>query len=153
MMEQQENQEQPRPAWGKRVGEFFAWSGGFAGTAVIAALLILLIADLFSAKRLFTFRGASDATFWAASLVLLAGLLAPSSSDLESLNRRPGQSKSPADSQPYQGGGGWLTRMDERAARLRQRRIQRVYNPWRWRLWFASLLTMGISVLLGLPSM
>jgi hypothetical protein len=38
----------------------------------------------------------------------------------------------------------------DKDVRKARRRIQRVYNPWRWRFWAAALLAFGLSILVGL---
>ncbi|MBL7198685.1 MAG: hypothetical protein ISS56_00905 [Anaerolineae bacterium] len=121
--------------WWKEVGIFFAWAGGFAGAAGVVVAVLLLIADLFSAERLFTGRSLSDWTFWSATILMLIGLIAPASTDV---NKSTGKNKQREE----QG--------EDRMTRTVRKRLRRVYDPWRWRLWGSALLAFGLSILFGI---
>lgn len=123
-----------RPWW-QNVLVFLGWAGGFAGSAAVVIVVLVLIADLLSRERLFTARILSDWLFWSSALLMLLGLVAPSSSDIqEATDKRKRESK----------------RQENRATRSIRRRLRRVYDPWRWRLWGSALLEFGLSALIGL---
>jgi hypothetical protein len=117
--------------WLQKLGVFWAWAGGFAAVAGVAVVLLVGIMDLFSKEQLFTARTISDWTFWASALLMLFGLLAPSS--------ELGQSKDKKEQNE-----------PSRATKALRRRLRRAYDPWRWRMWGAALLTFGLSALIGL---
>jgi hypothetical protein len=135
VLEQVHEEHQDKGPWWQRIGIFFAWAGGFAGAATVAAALLLLIVDLFSAGRLFTVRTLSDWMFWVAAFLMFGGLLAPSATELEKATSKREKSKNDGES---------------RLTRSVRKRIRRVYNPWRWRLWASAVLAFGLSVLAGL---
>jgi hypothetical protein len=142
--------------WYQEVGIFFAWAAGIAVGTGVAALLILLLVDLFSTGRLFTARSASDWLFWAASLLLFSGLLAPSAADVKdsSSTRQTGgaqRSSATQRSARIESSESSSTRSPaERRAQAVRKRLLRVYNPWRWRLWASAFFCFGLSVLAGL---
>ncbi len=67
---------------------------------------------------------------------MIVGLLAPSAADLDKSSGKR------AEEEESSGEG--------RTTRALRRKIRRVYDPWRWRLWAAALLAFGISALVGL---
>ena len=113
------------PVW-RRLGLLLAWAGGIAGAATLLVALLLLIVELFSSGSTLTLLSFSNWIFWASAILMFIGMLAPVASDLE-------------------GGRG---KKDREARRVR-RRIQRVYNPWRWRIWLAAALAFGLAMLVG----
>lgn len=133
-----EEQETGRPWW-QTLGIFLAWAAGFAVAAALAATLALGIVELFKSGRQFTIRTLSDYVFWASALLMLGGLLSPTSGGTDAITGK--KAKSEVDV-----GEGRSTRM------LRQR-MRRVYDPWRWRLWAGAILAFGISMLVGLAAM
>jgi len=144
--------------WYVQVGLFFAWSAGIAVGAAIVAILILGIVDLFSAGRVFNVRTASDWLFWTAALLLFSGLLAPSASEFGQTtgNRRTRQPNVPfatqrASARPQTDPEEQASTRspDERRRDALRKRMLRVYNPWRWRLWASALFCFGLSVLTG----
>ncbi len=140
--------------WYHQVGIFVAWAAGIGLGMGIVTLLLLLIADLFAAGRLFTGRNASDWLFWASALLLFSGLLAPSTSDStepidprrpKSATSRTSSAQRAAQSEPPS-----ARSFEERQARAVRKRLLRVYNPWRWRLWASSVVCFSLSVLAGM---
>jgi hypothetical protein len=131
-----EDQRSDRP-WIQRAGIYLVWAIGFALAAGVVVTLLLLIIDLFAKGRLFTARNLSDWTFWAAALLMVVGLVAPSAGDVDQLTSR--QKRESA-------------RAEDRQSRAIRRRIRSVYDPWRWRFWGSALFTFGLSVLIGLFS-
>ncbi len=150
--------------WYQQVGIFFAWAAGIALAAGIVTVVLLLIVDLFSAGRLFTARSLSDWLFWTSALLLGGGLLSPSASDINKPTKRPSgmrrsftaqrssaaqrssvtqRAAKPQEEQPVENS-------QERRLRAVRKRLMRVYDPWRWRLWASSLLSFSLSVLAGL---
>lgn len=150
------------PKWLRQMGIFFAWAGGFAGAAVVIVVILVTVVSLFSATKFSKFLwNLSDWSFWASALLLVFGLIAPN---------EPGQNVSPGrKDQPARGSSSTsraasadskasgsepsadsASKFEERRQRAIQKRIMRVYNPWRWRLWMAAILTFGVSVLMGL---
>jgi hypothetical protein len=121
--------------WWQNVGILLAWAAGFAVTAALAATLILALVELFQRGRQFTARTLSDYVFWTSALLMVIGALSPSSPDLQ---RTSGKGKKEDDAS------------EGRATRLLRRRLRRVYDPWRWRLWAGAVLAFGLSVLIGL---
>ena len=155
--------------WYLQVGIFGAWAAGIALAAGIATAVLLLIVDLFSAGRLFTARSLSDWLFWASALLLFAGLLSPSASDINKPTKRPGgmkrsftaqRSSSTRRSSATQRSSTTQRALEpkeqpaaapeERRLRAVRKRLMRVYDPWRWRLWGSSLFSFAFSVLAGL---
>jgi hypothetical protein len=145
--------------WYVQVGIFCAWAAGIAVVAAIVAMLILGIVDLFSAGRVFTARSASDWLFWTAALLLFAGLLAPSATEFgqSAANRQSDRPNAPSATQRADGSqqaapaeGEQTKSSDERRRDALRKRMLRVYNPWRWRLWVSALVEFALSVLTGL---
>lgn len=129
----EQNSGQP---WWKRALMFWAWAGGFAGSAAVVVVIVILIAELFSRDRVFTARVISDWMFWASAALMLFGLVSPSSSDLQDASSKKKKSA--------------LKTQEDRTSRSLRRRLRRAYDPWRWRLWASALLTFGLSALIGL---
>lgn len=123
--------------WYWVVGTFVAWAAGFAGAAAVLVTVLLLLSDLFSAGQLFTARNLSDWMFWAAALLMVLGLVAPSSADVEGSSRKTDKDKGAKED-------------DTGISRTLRRRLRRVYNPWRWRLWASAAFAFGLSVIVGL---
>jgi len=127
--------------WYVRLGISLAWSAAIAVAAGIVSALVLAIRALLSANVQFTLANLSDHCFWAAALLMIAGMVSPPASDLErvrSRNRRE-QVRS-------------LT-AEERRARAMERRLRRIYDPWRWRIWGGAALAFGLAILFGALSL
>jgi len=129
--------EQSNDPWYVKVGVSLAWAAGIAVAAGIAAALVLGIRSLLSANVQFTFRNLSDHIFWTAALLMIGGMFSPSAGDLE---RSRDKSKEPRRS---------LT-PEERRTQALERRLRRVYDPWRWRIWGGAALTFVLAILSGL---
>lgn len=139
----QEGTERKETFWHK-TGVFFAWAGGFAGVGVVATTLLLLIVSIFNPTNFDNFfYHLSNWCFWMSSLLMFGGLLVPTEipSD-EADKRRSATGKAQADDLT-------MDKWELRRQRAMERRIARVYNPWRWRLWMAALIALGITVLFG----
>jgi hypothetical protein len=137
--------------WQQRILSFLAWSGGVAGATGLALMLLLLIVELFTAGRQFTARALSDWFFWGAALLLLAGLLAPSASEVqESSRQRSSRGRQRSATQRSTGEKMPQRPFQSRRDRAMRRRLLRVYNPWRWRLWASALLCFALSMIAGL---
>jgi len=140
--------------WYKEVGVFLAWAFGIGTSVALITLILLLAVDLISPQRLFSGRTVSDWLFWGSAALLFSGLLAPSASDLKDSTQKRGekrkktnfsvtrQSSSNAETPS-------LSATDRRSDAIRKR-LLRVYNPWRWRLWASALVSFGFSMLTGL---
>ncbi len=142
-----ENMEQ-QPFW-RRVGVFFAWSGAIGGGVSLITFLLVVIVSLFQEDKFANFAlDVSNWLFWTFALLLFGGLIVPSENaikDQEKEKRRPAITKTPTENTPN-----LLSRFQERRQKTMRKRIANVYNPWRWRFWMASLITLGICVLFGL---
>jgi hypothetical protein len=128
--------EQSNDSWYVKLGVSLVWSAGMALAAGIVAILILGIRSLLSANLQFTFRNLSDHIFWIAALLMIAGMFSPTASDLE---RSRDKKKTQERRTP-----------EERRARAVERRLRRVYDPWRWRIWGGAALTFVLAILSGL---
>ncbi len=126
-----------RPWW-QNLGLFLAWAAGFAVAAALVATLILALVELFQRGRQFTARTLSDYVFWASAVLMIGGFLTPAS---EGLGRSTGKTDQEEDES-----------REERTTRALRRRIRRVYDPWRWRVWAGALLAFGIAALVGLAA-
>ena len=135
-------QRQTADPWYRAAGISLAWAAGFAGASAVLVIAILLMRDLFSAERLFTARNVSDWIFWAAALLMVMGLIVPPPSSLEGSFRGAGQDQNNQDKDSQEDDSG--------LSRTLRRRLRRVYNPWRWRLWASAALAFSLSVLVGL---
>jgi hypothetical protein len=165
--------------WWKNAGIFLAWAAGFAAAAGIIVVVFVLIVSLLSPGMAFSARTVSDWMFWAAALLMVFGLLSPSAADAEKQvsSRRQGRRNSSQrrTSGAQRSASGVQRRAsatqrqsstqrassDQNQAQEQQsqpdrmseslrRRLRRVYDPWRWRLWGGALLTFGLSMLAGL---
>ncbi len=112
--------------WWRRAANFWAWAGGIGGASALAITIVVLIADLFAAGRQFTALNVSNWMFWTAAFLLLVGMLAPTGEEEEGMHSR-----------------------EDRLTRSVRRRLEKMYNPWRWRLWAAAAITFGLSALVG----
>lgn len=133
--------------WWRRLGIFAAWAGGIAGATAVVVTLLVLIVDLFSSKRLFSALNVSNWIFWASALLMGVGLLSPVAGEVQSL---PGQQTGSKDEEKKRKKDKDREKKKDKDVKKARRRIQRVYNPWRWRFWAAALLAFGISILVGL---
>jgi cytochrome c biogenesis protein CcdA len=133
-----EEQQTGRPWW-QNVGIFLAWAAGFAVAASLAATLILALVELFQKGRQFTVITLSNYVFWASALLMVVGALSPSSVDL--------QGASDKKKKEEEGGAG-----EGRATQMLRRRMRRMYDPWRWRLWAGAILAFALSALVGLAA-
>jgi hypothetical protein len=148
--------------WYEELGVFAAWAFGIGTSAALITFLLVLIVVLISPGLRLNGTIVSDWLFWASALLLFSGLLAPSASDLAdstqkrnekkrkktnfSVTRRTSSSAQAAD---------LSTEQDQRSAAERRsdavrKRLMRVYNPWRWRLWASAVVSFGFSMLAGL---
>jgi hypothetical protein len=137
--------------WLRRVLTFLAWSAGVAGVTGAILTLLLLIVELVTAGRQFSARALSDWLFWGSALLLLAGLLAPSASEMqESSSQRSSRGRQASATQRSSVEKKPQRSFQDRRERAIRRRLQRVYNPWRWRLWASALFCFGLSMIAGL---
>ncbi|MBN1936312.1 MAG: hypothetical protein JW934_16720 [Anaerolineae bacterium] len=149
----QENTEKKQAFW-QKTGIFFAWSGGFAGAGILATTLLLLIVSLFNLSNFDNFfYHLSNWCFWMSALLLFGGLIAPAEDtqedDEDDGRRRPSTDKASSinskdDKSPA------LDKFEARRRKMMDRRIARVYNPWRWRLWMSALIAFAITTAFGL---
>lgn len=133
-----EERETGRPWW-KRLGLFLAWAAGFALAAGLAATVVLGIIELFKGGRQFTLRTLSDYIFWTSALLMIVGFLSPASGSLEGVTNKKDSNQPDVQ--------------EGRSARLLQKRMRRMYDPWRWRLWAGAILAFALSALVGLAAM
>jgi hypothetical protein len=136
---QQVGAEQPDQPWYVKLGISAGWAVAISLAAALITAVIWTLITLISPNRQFTLRSLSDAFFWAAALLMLAGLVSPSASDLQ------GRDKEKKRERPKS--------LEERRERAMERRVKRVYNPWRWRVWAAAALTFGLAILSGFSTM
>jgi hypothetical protein len=143
--------------WYHQVGLFFAWSGGIALAADAAVILVLLVVALVSTVQ-FTAFEVSNWLFWTSCVLLFAGLFAPSASELQetaedrearssrhsSTTRRASTTQRASDNDRAP-----TVSFKERRVRALHRRLRRVYNPWRWRLWASAGISFALTVLIG----
>ena len=139
VLEEVVNERETGRPWWKKLALFLAWAAGFALAAGLAATVVLGIVELFKGGRQFTGRTLSDYIFWASALLMLFGFLSPASGGLEGVTSKKGSNE--PDGQ--QG----------RSTRALQKRMRRMYDPWRWRLWAGAILAFGLSALVGLVAM
>jgi hypothetical protein len=133
-----EEQQTGRPWW-QNLGLFLAWAAGFALAAALAATVILGLVELFRAGRQFTVTTLSNSVFWASAILMIVGFLTPTSAGPErGAGKREHNKVAPREG---------------RTTQILQRRMRRMYDPWRWRLWAGAILTFGISALVGLVGM
>lgn len=147
--------------WYQEAGVFAAWAFGIGTSVALITLILLLIMDLFSPEQLFRGFAPSNWLFWSSALLLFSGLLAPSASDLAestqkrndrqkkktnfAVTRRTSSTTQAADVSPED-----TRSAAERRSDAVRKRLMRVYNPWRWRLWASALVCFGFSGLAGL---
>jgi hypothetical protein len=143
--------------WYQELGLLVVWAVGIGTSAALATLILLLIVDLFSSQRLLNGRTISDWLFWTSALLLFSGLLAPSASDLrDSTKKRNQQKKKKTNFAVTRSASSQNTATEpaisaaEKRTDAVRRRLQRVYNPWRWRIWASALVSFGFSMLAGL---
>jgi hypothetical protein len=148
---------QPGMPWYRQVGLFFAWSGGIALAADAAVILVLLVVALVSTVQ-FTAFEVSNWLFWTSCVLLFAGLFAPSASELQetaedrqarssrhsSTTRRSSTTQRASDDDRAP-----VVSVQDRRLRAMHRRLRRVYNPWRWRLWASAGISFALTVLIG----
>ena len=123
--------------WHVRLGLSLAWSAGIAVTAGLAAALVWAVRALLSANVQFNFASLSDHCFWAAALLMIGGMFSPSASDLGRVRDRDKRERIRPKT------------TEERRAQSMERRLRRIYDPWRWRIWGGAGLTFGLAVLFG----
>lgn len=159
---------EPRRTWLRNAGLFLAWAGGLAGGAAVLVAIVLLIGDLFVADRLFALRHFSNGMFFAFVALMIGGLIAPLAGErfraeqdgagiwrsLPNKKEEDAPEARHVSGQPVPNKGRNPLRLSDkemdRVRRVARKRIARVYNPWPWRLWTASLLAFGIAILSGL---
>jgi hypothetical protein len=154
---------QPDMPWYHQVGLFFAWSGGIALAVDVVAILVLLVVALVSTVQ-FTAFEMSNWLFWASCVLLFAGLFVPSASELqETAEDRQIRSNRPSftarRSSTTQRASGTqrasdddrapIVSLEERRLQALRKRLRRVYNPWRWRLWASAGISFALTVLIG----
>jgi len=123
--------------WWQRLGTFVAWAAGIAVAGALLVTLLVFIVDLFSADRLFSALTISNWIFWVSAILMGVGMLSPVAGDIENLAGRQEASKDKKEDKK------------EKDANKARKKIRRVYNPWRWRLWAAALFSFGLSILVG----
>jgi hypothetical protein len=144
--------------WYEELGLLAAWAAGIGTGAALVTMILLLIVDLFSPQRLLNGRTMSDWLFWASALLLFSGLLAPSATDLRDSTQKRNQQKKKktnfAVTRSVSSQSNTTTEpaisAEEKRTEAVRRRLQRVYNPWRWRIWASALVSFGFSMLAGL---
>jgi hypothetical protein len=144
--------------WSQKAGEFLAWAGGIALAADVAAIVVLGIVALVS-QGPFTPMEISNWLFWVTCILLFGGLLAPTTTDLQDSaedrrqrNTRSGASatqRSSSRTRPAAEERGSLQSLETRRVRQLRKRLRRIYNPWRWRLWASAAISLLVTVLIG----
>jgi hypothetical protein len=122
--------------WHVRLRVSLIWAAGIALAVALVATLVWGVRSLFD-RDLFTFANLSNHLFWASALLMIAGMFAPSASELDRTRdpkKRQEQSRS----------------IEERRSQRLERRLRRVYDPWRWRVWGGAGLAFALTVLIGL---
>ncbi len=130
------DEQQSDDPWYVKLGISVVWAAGIALSIGVVAALFLAVRALFSASVQFDFRNLSDHIFWGAALLMIAGMFSPSAADLE---RSRGKKKDQERKS-----------LQERRTQALERRMRRVYDPWRWRIWGSAALTFGLAILSGL---
>lgn len=125
--------------WYVRLGVSLVWALGIALATGIVAALVLGVRVLLSSELQFTLRDLSDHIFWCAALLMIAGMFSPSAAELDR-----GQDKKKKADQSRS--------LQERRSKALERRMRRVYDPWRWRIWGGAVLAFGLAILTGLLS-
>jgi len=128
--------EQSDDPWYVKLGISLVWSVGIALAVGLIATLILAVRALLSANVQFDFRSLSDHIFWAAALLMVGGMVSPSAADVDRSQdkRKTQERRSP----------------EERRSQALERRVRRVYDPWRWRIWGGAAFTFALAMLSGL---
>jgi hypothetical protein len=147
--------------WYEELGMFAAWAFGIGTGVALITFVLVLIVVLVSPGLQLSGTIVSDWLFWASALLLFSGLLAPSASDLadstqkrnEKRRKKTNFSVTRRTSSTVQASD--VSEQDQRSAAERRsdavrKRLMRVYNPWRWRLWGSALVSFGFSMLAGL---
>jgi len=130
------DEQQSDDPWYVKLGASLVWSAGIALALGVLAALFLAVRALLSANVQFNFRNLSDHIFWGAALLMIAGMFSPSAADLErSRDKKKDQERKS---------------LQERRTQALERRMRRVYDPWRWRIWGGAALTFGLAMLAGL---
>jgi hypothetical protein len=163
VLEEVHAEHQTSTPWHQRIGVFFAWAGGIALATDVAAIIVLFIAALVS-KLQFTAMEVSNWLFWASCALLFAGLFAPSASEMQESaedrqarsRRRSFTAQRPSSTQrasstarASEDESAPARSLQERQMRAHRRRLRRVYNPWRWRLWGSAGISFALTVLVG----
>jgi hypothetical protein len=130
------DEQQTNDPWYVKLGTSLIWAAGIALVAGIAAALVLGIRALLSANVQYTFRNLSDHIFWCAALLMIVGMFSPSAAEMD---------RSRGKKQPQE-----RKSLEERRSQALERRVRRVYDPWRWRIWGGAALTFGLAILSGL---
>ncbi len=136
-----------------KTGIFFAWAGGFAGAGILATTLLFLIVSIFQPSNFQNFfYHLSNWCFWMSALLLLGGLIAPTegATDDDDDDGRSQPATNRTDQDKADKPTPTMDRFEARRRRAMDRRIARVYNPWRWRLWMAAVIAFAVTALLGM---
>ncbi|MBN1584460.1 MAG: hypothetical protein JXA89_27390 [Anaerolineae bacterium] len=161
-MNEQLNVESKPSRW-HQAGIFFAWAGGIAGVTAVGLTLVWLIVNLFTRGASLKLTSLSDWMFWGFAALLGIGLVAPNEPEVEksidlktrtskrfsSSSTRGAANNGDDDDDDDDDESGQANSFEERRRRALRKRIARVYNPWRWRFWMASLFVITLSVLFG----
>jgi hypothetical protein len=123
--------------WYVRLGISLVWSAGIALAVGLLSALVLAVRALISANLQFNLRSLSDHIFWAAALLMIAGMVSPSAADVER-----SRDKDKREARPNS--------LQERRSRALERRMRRVYDPWRWRIWGGAALTFALAIVFGM---
>jgi hypothetical protein len=123
--------------WYVRLGISAIWSVAISLAAGLLSALVLAIRSLISANLQFTLRSLSDHIFWAAALLMILGMVSPSATDLDRSRNKDKREARPRS-------------MQERRTRALERRMRRVYDPWRWRIWGGAALTFVLAIVFGM---
>ena len=122
--------------WHVRLRVSLIWAAGIALAAALVATLVWGVRSLF-VHDLFTFGDLSNHLFWAAALLMIGGMFAPSASELDR-----GRDAKKGQDRPRS--------MEGRRTQRLERRLRRIYDPWRWRVWGGAGLAFVLTVLIGL---
>lgn len=122
--------------WHVRLRVSLIWAAGIALAAALVATLVWGVRALF-AHDLFTFGDLSNHIFWASALLMVGGMFAPSATELDRARDPKKRQDRPRS-------------MEDRRGQRLERRLRRVYDPWRWRVWGGAGLAFALTVLIGL---
>jgi hypothetical protein len=131
------DEQQTNDPWYVKLGISLLWSAAIALAMGVVAALILGVRSLLSANVQFSLRSLSDHVFWSAAFLMVAGMFSPSATELD----RSRDKKTPRE-RPQS--------VQDRRERALERRLRRVYDPWRWRIWGGAGLAFGLAILTGL---